>query len=172
MKTICSLVTLLSALAVATPSFAQIDTSLADDARLVRSVTLADLEALIAAEGHEISEAYINEGEDGSAPIVVATDAENGWVFGAFGTACTGSGDATTCNGINFMATWDRTDANSDPATINALNESRAAVSVFMSDNSVGTSRYVILDGGQTMENIKVNLQVFLSITNELSVNF
>jgi hypothetical protein len=171
MKNRMGVVAMVATAFAAQSAFAQVDLSLADDSRLVRAVTLQDLEALLTVEGHEVSESYLDD-SDGFAPIVVATDKDSGLIFGAFGTACSDDVDVPACNGINFMATWTATDANSDDAMINRLNESKAAVSVFKSETSVGTSRYVILDGGQTMENIKVNLQVFLAITAELAPNF
>lgn len=144
------------------------DATLAADARLVRSVKLADLEALIRSEGHTVTDANADDGT----PYVVATAADSGIIFVAYGTACAGESVQQSCNGINFMATWGRTATNADPVKIGELNTSKAAVSVFTSDDSVGVSRYVILDGGQTMENLKWNLRVFLSVTAELAVNF
>lgn len=141
---------------------------LAADNRLVRSVTLADLEALAESEGHTVDNATYS----GDTPVVIATDAEEGLKFAMFGTACTGTQPNVTCNGINILATWAATPENSDDAKINQLNESKAAVSVFKSGDSIGISRYVILDGGQNMENLKWNLRVFLSISNQMKVEF
>ncbi len=155
-------------LAMAGPVVAQ-TSQLADDGRLVRSVNLADLKALVESEGHTVSNATMNDGT----PVIIATEADSGLTFGLMGTACDGEQtEAAKCNGINMIATWGATDENSDPAFINELNYSKAAVSVWTGGDSVGVSRYLILDGGQTMENLKMNLGVFTALISELAPNF
>ena len=155
-------------LTMAGPVLAQ-TSQLADDGRLVRSVNLADLKALVESEGHTVTNATMNEG----APVIIATDVDSGLTFGLLGTACDGTQtEDAKCNGINMLATWAATPENSDPAFINELNYSKAAVSVWTGGDSVGVSRYLILDGGQTMENLKMNLGVFLALIGELSPNF
>jgi len=61
-----------------------------------------------------------------------------------------------------------RYDSDEDVTTeaINNANISYAAVSTWWDkeEKTVGVTRYIILDGGQRMENLKVNLQNALSL--------
>lgn len=153
----------------ATDAGGEVDRSLAEDSRLVRAITLDDLAALAVVEGDQIIERRVTE--DGT-PVVAAQDDATGLNYGLFGTACNESEDGLRCSGINMMANWSRTEANGAPETLLELNTNTAAVSIVASEDSIGVSRYVILDGGQTMENLKWNLRVFLNVSNSLSQNF
>ena len=149
---------------IASPSMAQIDASLANDTRLVSSVTADDLEALAVSEGMEI---ISRNGPD--EPIVVtARDPRTGLRFAMVGTACAES----ACTGINIVATWERNEENGDADTLMDLAQKRAAISIFRTPDSIGISRYVIVDGGQTMSNLKYNLRVFVAICDEFPDNF
>lgn len=152
-----------------TDTAVQVDRTLAEDSRLVRTVTLADLAALAVAEGDQIIEQRTTE--DGT-PVVAAQDDATGLNYGLFGTACNDGEAGRSCSGINMMANWSRTEENGAPEKLLELNTNAAAVSIVASGESIGVSRYVILDGGQTMENLKWNLRVFLNVSSNLSQNF
>ncbi|MEM5516571.1 YbjN domain-containing protein [Henriciella sp. AS95] len=135
-----------AAMAVSLPAMAQ-------DAGLISSVTEDSLAAFAEAQGHEV----LGYGEAGE--VSVRAESADGIVYYLTGTACTDG----TCTGINMSA---RFDANEQVTleTINDANIRRAAVSVWLLDNTLGISRYVILDGGMTEENIQINFDNFIAI--------
>ncbi|KJS27522.1 MAG: hypothetical protein VR75_02815 [Hyphomonadaceae bacterium BRH_c29] len=134
------------------------DTSLADNDRVVRSVTLEDLKAIAVSEGHEITEV----GGQGDVSLRALTP--EGLIFHMIGTAC----DTEYADGCLGMMVQVRYDSDEDVTTeaINNANISYAAVSTWWDkeEKTVGVTRYIILDGGQRMENLKVNLQNALSL--------
>lgn len=130
------------------------DINLASDNRLVRQVGMEDLKAIVVARGDTIL--GVNS-EDG--PLVNA-ETEDGFKYSVRGSACGAQG----CLGVNFSATYSKPDGLTD-AIIAETNQKRAAVSTWRSGNSLGFNRYIILDGGQMMENVKANLDVFVQLT-------
>ena len=134
------------------------DTSLADNDRVVRSVTLEDLKAIAVSEGHEITEV----GGQGDVSLRALTP--EGLIFHMIGTAC----DTEYADGCLGLMVQVRYDSDEDVTTeaINNANISYAAVSTWWDkeEKTVGVTRYIILDGGQCMENLKVNLQNALSL--------
>ncbi|MCK5886312.1 MAG: YbjN domain-containing protein [Alcanivorax sp.] len=135
-----------SALALTLPAIAQ-------DAELITSVTEDSLAAFAESQGHEI----LGYGEAGD--VSVRAQTEDGTVYYLTGTAC----GEDSCAGINMSA---RFDAN-ELVTLEIINQAnirRAAVNVWLLDETLGISRYVILDGGQTMENIQINFDNFIAI--------
>ncbi|GGC97166.1 hypothetical protein [Aquisalinus flavus] len=131
------------------------DLTLADDSRLVRSITLEELEALVAVAGDEI----ISTGENGAVSVNAATP--EGLNYRMIGTVCSEDG-VPSCNGIHMVVTYAASD-RVDDAVVNAASKRTFVTSVWQEDGQLGISRYLILDGGQTMENIKVNYENFLS---------
>jgi len=100
-----------------------------------------------------------------------ATDTEGtGLVFNLLGTACEVEGYAPGCLGINMQVRYEA-DGNESLERINEANLMWGATSVWYSQGgvdgnspTVGVSRYVILDGGITIQNIKDNLLSLLAI--------
>ena len=134
------------------------DTSLANDDRIVRSVNLEDLKAIAMAEGHTITET----GGEGEVSVRATTD--DGLIFHLIGTAC-GSEYSDDCLGMMVQVRYDDDDEVTE-AAINSANLSYAAVSTWWDKEgkTVGVTRYIILDGGQRMENLKINLQNALAL--------
>ena len=146
--------TLAAAIGLALAGAAQAQNlSLADDARMVRGVTLADLEALALSQGHNVV------GKDSEGVTVTAED-DSGVRYLLDGTACNDSG---SCLGVNMIVQYAMTPAITDDL-VNQVDVKYAAASVWTNSGSVGVSRYIILDGGMTMENLKVNLSTLLAI--------
>lgn len=139
--------TIIAALALTGAASAQ-----SDD--LIETVTQEDLEAFVVDQGHQI----LGTGEAGA--ISVRAEADDGTVYYLTGTACSDFGE---CQGINMSA---RFDANEYVTyeKINDANVAKAAVSVWQLENTLGISRYVILDYGVTMDNIQSNFDNFLAI--------
>lgn len=139
------------------------------DTALIKTVGLAELKALAVSQGHEVT----LEDEGGGSPFIAAKDPTSGLVYAMYGTAC----EAGQCNGIEMAATWGATPYNSDLARLNEWNLSKAAVSLALQTNNDGSksvlvSRYLILDFGQTFENLKLNLLVFTSVASGLGQEF
>ncbi len=124
-----------------------------DDRKLVNSVTLADMQAIVTSLDHTV----LNS--DADDVFIVAQD-ENGQKYVLDGTACN---DAGACQGINMLMTYDLTD-NISLESLNTASLTYAAVSVWQDDPTVGVSRYVILDGGMTIANIKVNIDTLTAL--------
>lgn len=143
------------ALGLTVAAGATAQTDLAEDSRLVRHITLEDLEAIIVAEGHELQAS----GTVGDVSVRGATP--EGLKYLLIGTAC--DDYAGTCLGINMQVRYTYEEPQDWTALANA-NLRRAATTTWRDGNTIGVTRYVILDGGQTMENIKINLQNLLAI--------
>ena len=124
-----------------------------DDARLVKSVTLADLEAIVASLDHAVLDSDADD-------VFIIVEDEDGQKYILDGTACD---EAGACQGINMFMTYDMADGISLDS-LNRASLSYAAVSVWQSGQSVGVSRYVILDGGMTIANIKVNIDTLTAL--------
>lgn len=127
--------------------------AMAQDDSLVRSVTLDDLEMVAVDEGHTVTD----RDDDGS---TVSAQNEDGLTYQMNATACDTD---KNCNGINIIVAYGFSDDTS-PAGLNEADRSYAAASVWHTDTAIGVSRYIILDGGMTTENIKVNLRNILAL--------
>lgn len=134
------------------------NTALADNDRVVRSINLEDLKAIAAAEGHTIDSVK----EYGDVSLRATTP--DGLIFHLIGTACD-TEYSDDCLGFMIQV---RYDADSDVTTdkINDANITYAAVSTWWDKEgeTVGVTRYVILDGGQRMENLKINVENALAL--------
>tara|TARA_R110001599_G_scaffold318163_1_gene527699 strand:+ start:5752 stop:6480 length:729 start_codon:yes stop_codon:yes gene_type:complete len=124
-----------------------------DDTNVVKSVTLADMQAIVISLDHLVLE---SDTED---VLIIAQD-EDGQKYVLDGTACN---DAGACQGINMLMTYGLSDGIS-LASLNTASLVYAAVSVWQTGQSVGVSRYVILDGGMTIANIKVNIDTLTAL--------
>lgn len=149
------------AAAISFPAFAQefsADTSLANDDRIVRSVNLEDLKAIAVSEGHTITEV------GGEGDVSVRAKNADGLIFHLIGTAC-GSEFSEDCLGMMVQVRYD-SDEDVTAEKINEANLAYAAVSTWWDKEgeTLGVTRYIILDGGQRMENVKINLQNALAL--------
>lgn len=135
-----------TALAVLTalPGMAQ------SDDRFIDGVSMDDLKAMVLSMGHTISE------EDGE--IVYARN-DDGLIYSLRGAACS----ETDCKGVNMTVTYGR-EADDTPDDINRANKKYAAVSLWYDDTQIGISRYVILDYGMTLENLRFNVDILLGV--------
>lgn len=135
--------------------------SISMDAGLVTGVDVAWLSDFAEGIGHTILQAADNNGE-----AVVLAEAEGGLKYGLIGKACMAEG-AADCKGLQIMAIFTPMGAPT-MEEINTLNYDRAAVSVWMVPPQegvppeVGVNRYLILDHGQTEDNIALNVSVFI----------
>ena len=135
----------------------------ADDARLIKSVKLADLEQIITESGYTIT----STGEEGE--ISVRATTTDGLIFNLIGMACN-TDLVDGCLGISMQVRYDA-DGEETLERINTANLMWAATSAWYSQGgtdgnspTVGISRYVILDEGVTFANIQTNLVNLLAI--------
>ncbi len=129
------------------------DPALADNDRVIYSINVEDLKALAIAEGHTITDVGVY-GDDS-----VQATTPDGLIFHLIGTACE-TEYSEDCLGFQVQVRYDD-DETVTTDLINQANLSYAAVSTWWDADEavVGVTRYVILDGGQRMENLKVNIQ-------------
>ncbi|MEQ9506805.1 MAG: YbjN domain-containing protein [Hyphomonas sp.] len=144
--------------AIAAPAFA-------DDSKIVNAVTLQDLQTILVEQGYTIN----STGDDGAVSIRATDTAGSGLIFNVLGTACEVEG-YDGCVGINMQVRYDA-DGQETLERINDANLMWAATSAWYSAGgvdgetpTVGITRYVILDGGMTIRNIKDNLINLLAI--------
>ncbi|MBR9834707.1 MAG: YbjN domain-containing protein [Alphaproteobacteria bacterium] len=123
-----------------------------EDMRIVRSVTIDDLKAVVSMADGTISSTDEEE-------VTVTATSPDGLIYSLDGTACADG----SCLGINMVVSYTKSD-DIDLNDLNRANVKYAAVSVWTITDSYGVSRYLILDGGQTMENLRVNLVNLLNI--------
>jgi len=132
--------------------------ALARDDRSVGYVTLEDLKAIVVASGHKLTLV----GKFG--PMSVRAQTAEGLIFDLIGTACEEPGVAG-CLGISMQVRYD-IDDRLTYENINLANRRYWATTVWI-DVEAGTlaiTRYVILDNGVTMANVKANLNNLLAI--------
>ncbi len=127
-------------------------------ASIVKSVTEADLRALVLAEGHTIDAMHPFE-----APSVRGKT-KDGLLFVLVGTACDKEG-IPGCRGVMMQVRYD-SDSSVTTDGLNNANLTEAALSTWWdkSEKTVGFTRYVVLDDGITWMNLRQNLRVLLSV--------
>lgn len=125
--------------------------------RVIEAVTIDDLKAIIGDIGHEIVST-----ETESAPMIVARTPD-GLIYRLRGTVCDDA--KSKCRGISIAAKYRGADQVTDE-NIARANRRFAAVKpvVYREDDYYSFARYLILDHGVTMANIRTNVTVFLAI--------
>jgi hypothetical protein len=105
------------------------------------------------------------DGADG-ARYLTAKD-KGGLVFFIYGQQCTDKTPTQRCRGAEIFATFDFDDADDIPDALEEIDY--VAVDDDANDeDGVRMTRYLIFDEGITPGNLRVNLEVFLSITNKV----
>lgn len=139
--------------------------ALADDTRVVMAVSLQELQTILVEEGYTID----STGDDGEVSVRATDTADTGLIFNILGTACD-TEYSDNCLGINMQVRYDA-DGQETLERINEANLMWTATSAWYSAGgtdgnspTVGITRYVILDGGMTIRNIKDNLLNLLAI--------
>jgi hypothetical protein len=135
----------------------------ADDSRILTGATLADLQTIVVEEGYTI----LSTGDEGEVSVRAKT--AEGLIFNLIGTICD-SEYSDDCLGINMQVRYDA-DGKETLERINGANLMWGAVSAWYSVGgvdgktpTVGITRYVILDRGATVGNVKDNLLNLLAI--------
>ncbi len=144
--TLCALAAGLSLTATAQP---------APQEELIKSITLEDIKTLIDAEGHTATQTLPNG-------VGVGAEDPDGLNYVVRGTACS---DDTTCLGIEFMIMYF---GAYDATFANTINQRFSAIKATVNNETLILSRYLILDAGQTRENLGVNLRNTLAIASQV----
>jgi hypothetical protein len=126
-----------------------------------KSVTQADLLAIIGSLGHKL-----REKSDQSDVFVVAQDDE-GVNYFLIGTACDVNG-VPGCQGIMMQVRYDLPGGTTFE-TLARANLDQAALNTWadFSEETLGFTRYQVLDHGVTMANIRENVLVMLDLVAE-----
>lgn len=126
------------------------------DGWLMTSISIDDLEYIVETQGHELEELIPSN-------VAVMAMGVNGVRFFMQGTACNAE---RTCQGLHIWMTFD---GNMSYERANEINYEYAAVSAIVKDRAgYQISRYIILDHGTTMANIKSNLLNTLAIGEQI----
>ena len=125
---------------------------------IIKSVTEADLRALVLAEGHTVDAIHPFE-----APSVRGKT-KDGLLFVLIGTACDKEG-IPGCRGVMMQVRYE-SDSRVTTDGINNSNRNEAALSAWWDkdDKTVGLTRYVVLNDGITWMNLRQNLRVLISV--------
>lgn len=158
--------------AVAAPALAQgdltADTSLARADRMVKSVFLEDIKAVVANLGDTIAEV----GGNGDVSVE-GVSADDGLIYHVIGTICENE-IRPGCLGVQIEVRYD----GDEMVTLQKVNDANltwAAVSAAVqgtpgtTDSTLVITRYVILDGGMTMQNVADNLTNAKAIARSLA---
>jgi hypothetical protein len=145
------------ALGLAAPAAAQ--DFVAD--KVVKSVGTGDLAAVVGALGHQVLEQ--GEGEE----IVVLAEDLDQIKYVLLGTAC-GMNGVEGCQGVLMQAQFDLPPGTTYESVARA-NLDFAALNIWVDfgEKSLGFTRYVVLDEGVTMANLRANVEVLLSLIGE-----
>jgi len=126
-----------------------------------KSVSQADLALIVEALGHKV----LDQGVP-SDIFVIAQD-ENGMNYVLMGTACDMNG-VPGCQGVLMQARFDLPPGTTFQ-TLAKANLDQAALNTWadFEDKTLGFTRYVVLDNGVTMANIRENVNVLLALVEE-----
>ncbi len=131
------------------------------DSELITSITKADMRYVIEAAGYSVT-------DDLSSGLgLIGQTEEDGLVFGVQGKACSGDNkDQEPCLGVEFFAVlagdFSADDANDVNSRWSAIKATKLEAGELM------LSRYLILDHGQTLENLQLSLTTTTAITEQV----
>lgn len=125
---------------------------------LVSSASVDDLKAAVVAAGGKVTS---SENAD---DVYVEAQAPGGMKFTVEGRACKGDKGKKRCDGVFLDASFDVDKAKVE-AKVKEIAPMYAAIAVLADgDDGIRTTRYLILDHGVARDNLKVNIEVFISI--------
>jgi len=135
------------------PAFAQ---------SLMKDFSWSEMRAELATAG-----ATITKEDVASDQRYLAGKDDTGLVFAVYGFQCDTTEISQRCTGADFVSSF----TLADPADINDILDmiDYASLSDYKGDDErLKISRYVIFDGGITRENLQVNIEVFLRLSNDV----
>lgn len=131
------------------------------DSYLATTIDKADMRYVIESAGYSVT-------DDLSTGVgLIGETEEDGLVFGVQGKACSGDEkDQEPCLGVEFFTVL-AGDYTTDYA--NDVNSRWSAIKATkLEGGELMMSRYLILDHGQTLQNLKLNLTTAVSITSQI----
>lgn len=128
---------------------------------LKKSVGTEDLAAVVGSLGHQVLE----QGEEGN--VLVLAENQDQLKYVMLGTACDVDGVAG-CQGVLIQAQFDLPPGTTYE-TVARANLEYVALNVWVDfeQKSLGFTRYVVLDDGVTMANIRANVEVLLGLLGD-----
>jgi len=132
-----------------------------------KSVNLDDLKAVVGSfEGHAVEEDHVfDDGSDKD--VSLRAHDKDGLKYILVGTACDTAG-VTGCQGVMMQVRYEQ--KSIDYKQLAKANYDNAATSVWFDQDSetLGVTRYVVLDYGITMQNLRENLNVLLDVVGNV----
>lgn len=129
--------------------------------RVKRSIVTSDLAAVAGSLGHQVLEQ--GEGDE----VLVLAENPDQLRYVMLGTACDMEG-VPGCQGVLMQAQFDLPPGTTYQTVAEAnLNFAALNVWVDFEEKSLGFTRYVVLDQGVTMANIRANVEVLLALVAE-----
>lgn len=126
--------------------------------RVKKSIELGDLKAVVSSLGHTVEE----EGVSGARSLRALDD--DGIRYLLIGTACDANG-VPGCQGIKMQVHYDLPDGVTYERVAQANLKQVAVVTwVNFESDTLGFTRYQVLDHGVTMANIRENVLVLLDV--------
>lgn len=129
---------------------------------LMKNFSWTDMRAELVAAGAEVT----NNGQSGDQRYL-SGKTTSGLVFAVYGFQCDNAEATQRCTGADFVSSF----TLADPDDINDILDmiDYASLGDYKGDDGrFKLSRYVIFDGGITHENLQVNIEVFLRLSNEV----
>ena len=126
--------------------------------QVIAAVDLEKLQSVVKSLDHEV----LSVGEGGAIALTATSD--GGLIYSLTGTACE-AGGVPGCQGVMMQVQYGVPDTASY-RTLAEANLQQAAVNSWMdpANGVVGFTRYVVLDKGVTMANLRENILVLLAI--------
>lgn len=128
-----------------------------DPSRVISSVETKDLVTIVNSLGDKVEKSQDDE------RVVIATT-PSGLRYVMYGTACD-NGDVAGCQGVMIQVRYDVPD-ETNVARVNKANIGEGAIAVWIAEDrsALVFKRYVILDHGVTMANLRENVIVLRAI--------
>jgi hypothetical protein len=129
---------------------------------LMKDFSWTEMRAELVAAGAEVT----RDGASDDSRYLVGKD-DTGLTFSVYGMQCDTKEITQRCTGADFVASF----TLKDPSTINTVLDDvdYAALGDYKGDDgNLKISRYVIFDHGIARENLQVNIEVFLRLSNDI----
>lgn len=126
------------------------------------ALTHADLQSVLARQGYE----ELKQVEPGTFNITVS----DGFKMTVEQRVCDAEGQPEGCLGLSIMASWGYSPEQRPTleALANDFNGQYSIAKVIVFDDSIAVERYVITDGGVTLDHVERELSEFLNISDVL----
>lgn len=140
--------------AFATPAIAQ---EAYKPDKVIRSIEVEDLVAIVNSLGDSVEEA-----QDENRAVIAQTP--EGLRYVVYGTACDAE-DVPGCQGVMIQIRYDVPD-EATSAGVNQANINEGAIMTWLAEDrsTLAFVRYVVLDHGVTMANLRENIVVLLAV--------